>query len=520
MCGVVAFTAVVCSSLLRRRSAKSQKTPSRRQSLTSEKRETTEKREKPQTLSSAVNEKSKEQVGQEVDEDWEQEADEEWEENFEMSDQLGAMVPGRSRASTPFTSSPRADPSPVFENDVIRHSSAELATMFMESATTPSASGSKKKLMLRASPSMDSLQDSALRRPVLSEGAASLPPSCRKYYTALQSYDLDPRDYSDPELMEMVLAIFYSYDVPSKMGIPLDNLRAFIQVVHDRYKSPNDVIFHNFQHVYNVLHIAYHMLRAGLDQSFTVFDVFALFVAALCHDIDHPGVNNAFMINSRSELASLYSNDAVLERHHSAVTSKILRSGSEAVPCHDILCSLPEDFKLRFKDLVSAAILATDMTHHVDKVESVRERARRGIAFDAGNEADRRELLCVLLHTADIGAQTQATAVAIKWGRTVSNEFSAQYLKEMQLGLPLSPFMAGLDEEVKFALLQTGFVSNIILPLWTAVADCFPALKVRVAMLHTNNHVYQEIVRKGVEAEAEGSKASRSCGDGGSDQGK
>lgn len=500
--------------------------------MTEEKRETSsKKREKPpQTTSFAVNEKSEEQAeqeqdrdrqGQEADGDWELEADEEWEENLEMGDQLCAMMPGRSRSSTPFTSSPRADTSPVFEIDVIRHSSAELATMFMESATTPSASGGgKKKLMLWASPSMDRLQDSALRRPVLSEGAASLPPSCRKYHTALQSYDLDPRDYSDPELMEMVLAIFYSYDVPSKMGIPLDNLRAFIQVVHDRYKSPNDVIFHNFQHVYNVLHIAYHMLRAGLDQSFTVFDVFAFFVAALCHDIDHPGVNNAFMINSRSELASLYSNDAVLERHHSAVTRKILRSGSEAVPCHDIMCSLPEDFKLRFKDLVSAAILATDMTHHVDKVESVRERARRGIAFDAGNEADRRELLCVLLHTADIGAQTQATAVAIKWGRTVSNEFSAQYLKEMQLGLPLSPFMAGLDEEVKFALLQTGFVSNIILPLWTAVADCFPALKVRVAMLHTNNHVYQEIVRKGVEAEAEGSKTSRSCGDGGSDQGK
>ena len=484
MCGVVAFAAIVSSVFLRRRSM-SDLSPPRRSTRKS--------------LSFALNEKREEQEREHEQVQEQDDAEEEWEDNFEVGDQLGAT---RRHVSTPFTSSQRADTPPAFEFDIIRHSSAELATMFMESATTPSASGGKKKKTLRASPSMDRLQDSALRRPVLvSDGSVSLPPSCRQYYAALQSYDLDPRDYSDPELMEMVLAIFYSYDVPAKMGIPLDNLRTFIQVVHDHYKPPNDVIFHNFQHVYNVLHIAFHMLRSGLDQCLTIFEVFALFVAALCHDIEHPGVNNAFMINSRSELASLYSNDAVLERHHSAVTRKILRAGGESMPCHDIMCSLPEDFKLRFKDLVSAAILATDMTHHVDKVESVQARAKRGMPFDAGNEGDRRELLCVLLHTADIGAQTQDTAVAIKWGRTVSNEFSAQYHKEMQLGLPLSPFMAGLDEEVKFALLQTGFVSNIILPLWTAVADCFPALKVRVAMLHTNNHVYQDIVRRGVAAE-------------------
>jgi len=266
-------------------------------------------------------------------------------------------------------------------------------------------------------------------------------------------------------------------------------------VVHDSYKPPEEVVFHNFKHVYNVLHICFHMLRLGLEESLTTFEVFALFVTALCHDIDHPGVNNAFMISSKSEIAGLYSNDAVLERHHSYVTRKILRSGPDSSPCHDIMCGMNEAYRLRFKQLVSSAILATDMSHHMDKVKVVQDRSKRNKPFDAENETDRLDLLCILLHTADIGAQTHATELALIWGHTVSEEFSEQYQKEIEMGLPPSPFMADLDDEFKFSLMQAGFISNIVLPLWTGVADCFPGLKPRVAMLNRNKEAHQEVLK-------------------------
>jgi hypothetical protein len=41
-------------------------------------------------------------------------------------------------------------------------------------------------------------------------------------------------------------------------------------------------------------------------------DCFSAIIAAAIHDIDHPGVNNAYLINTSSELALRYNDQAVL----------------------------------------------------------------------------------------------------------------------------------------------------------------------------------------------------------------
>jgi 3'5'-cyclic nucleotide phosphodiesterase len=56
----------------------------------------------------------------------------------------------------------------------------------------------------------------------------------------------------------------------------------------------------------------------------TNYDVNSGLTAAYCHDLDHPGNNNTFEVNSTSALALLHSDDAVLERHHVHMTFKIL----------------------------------------------------------------------------------------------------------------------------------------------------------------------------------------------------
>jgi hypothetical protein len=38
-------------------------------------------------------------------------------------------------------------------------------------------------------------------------------------------------------------------------------------------------------------------------------------IAALCHDLEHPGVNNQFLVKSKSSLATLYNNESILEKH-------------------------------------------------------------------------------------------------------------------------------------------------------------------------------------------------------------
>ena len=51
----------------------------------------------------------------------------------------------------------------------------------------------------------------------------------------------------------------------------------------------------------------------------------AALVAAAVHDVDHPGRNNQFVVNSGHELALLYNDNAVLENHHLAVAFKIMQ---------------------------------------------------------------------------------------------------------------------------------------------------------------------------------------------------
>lgn len=81
-------------------------------------------------------------------------------------------------------------------------------------------------------------------------------------------------------------------------------------------------------------------------------------VAALGHDIDHPGVNNAFLRKTHNPLALRYNDRSVLENHHTAVLFSLLRGESS-----DLLPGEWEEYS-RFRALVVDLILSTDMEQH------------------------------------------------------------------------------------------------------------------------------------------------------------
>lgn len=43
-----------------------------------------------------------------------------------------------------------------------------------------------------------------------------------------------------------------------------------------------------------------------------------MLLAACCHDHEHPGLNNLFLIETRNEFALRYNDVSVLENHHVA----------------------------------------------------------------------------------------------------------------------------------------------------------------------------------------------------------
>ena len=97
--------------------------------------------------------------------------------------------------------------------------------------------------------------------------------------------------------------------------------------------------YHNFNHAFSVLHASYMILHQTDVASFlNQEDILGLFIGCLGHDIDHPGWNNAYEVNSGGDIAIMYNDNSVLENHHAATTFGILRREG----C-DILESLPKD---------------------------------------------------------------------------------------------------------------------------------------------------------------------------------
>ena len=70
----------------------------------------------------------------------------------------------------------------------------------------------------------------------------------------------------------------------------------------------------------------------------------AMLLAALCHDLEHPGVDSVFLKKSNSALTILYGTDSgCLERHHRYGTH------SESLHYdHHATCSPPSFFNCHF----------------------------------------------------------------------------------------------------------------------------------------------------------------------------
>lgn len=106
------------------------------------------------------------------------------------------------------------------------------------------------------------------------------------------------------------------------------------------------------------------LVRYGGGVYLTPLEKLSLCMAAVCHDIRHPGLSNAFHINARTPLALLYNDQSVLEHHHAASAFRILER-----PDLNILGSLSTGEYRAVRQRLTLGILATDMTGHFGLIE-------------------------------------------------------------------------------------------------------------------------------------------------------
>lgn len=217
--------------------------------------------------------------------------------------------------------------------------------------------------------------------------------------------------------------------------------------------------FHNWGHALQTFHSAVLMdtIIPLLPEVLEPIQTLAFFWAALAHDAGHRGKMNSFEIATQSDLAILYNDLSVLENHHASVCSKIMIK-------HDFLNHLPERGKI-FRRQVVNSILGTDMSKHGNLLKKLQTL----------EICDDPELLITCCtHCADLGAQVLPISTAWDFYIRCTDEFMDQAVAEEELGLPVTPFMTGLEDAAVRAFGQVQFVEFVVAPLWKACSTALP----------------------------------------------
>ena len=128
---------------------------------------------------------------------------------------------------------------------------------------------------------------------------------------------------SNRPLYFVTLAILDELDLFRTFRIPLATFDNFMRAVEEGYKWSKNT-YHNDIHAADVTHTSFLFLSGGLRHALPPIEQLALILAAVVHDLGHPGTTNTFQINTKSELATKYNELSVLESFHAASLFRIL----------------------------------------------------------------------------------------------------------------------------------------------------------------------------------------------------
>ncbi|CAN0274865.1 unnamed protein product [Pylaiella littoralis] len=186
-------------------------------------------------------------------------------------------------------------------------------------------------------------------------------------------------DMSSDQLSSLVCRFFRNLGLTDVFQISDQKMRSFVQGIGQRYR-PNP--FHNLTHAVSVTHASFVIVKTThINSLLRPLDKLALLVAAFCHDIDHPGNNNDYEVNSLSPLALQHGDSSVLERHHVFVAFQVIL---EAGGANNIFSGLT---RAQFRDArqtIIQAILGTDMSQHMQQCADLFQFVRKAKKLRTG----------------------------------------------------------------------------------------------------------------------------------------
>ncbi|KAF9903235.1 hypothetical protein EC991_004058 [Linnemannia zychae] len=187
------------------------------------------------------------------------------------------------------------------------------------------------------------------------------------------SQDFNVWDHTLPEIYGIILAMFVKLDLVKCLNITEGELLDFIIDVDRGYLA---TYYHSFFHAADVTAVLYHiLLDMNASQYLSKPDMAALLLAGLCHDIGHPGLNNLFQVNAKTELVKQHGETSVLEKYSCSLAMdlvdkhKLFRNISSSPA--GILPEGNYATEQTMKEAMVKAIMATDMSFHYDMLNNL-----------------------------------------------------------------------------------------------------------------------------------------------------
>ncbi|CAK4370705.1 unnamed protein product [Aphanomyces euteiches] len=295
----------------------------------------------------------------------------------------------------------------------------------------------------------------------------------------LDQWDLDILSFSFTEVIQSVQTLFRAYGFVDAFAISNDKLAAFVASVAQHYRANS---YHNFYHAFQVLHSAHIQIKAHMRKLLTGVDIFAVLIAALCHDVDHPGNNNDFEVKCMSAIALTHNDDAVLERHHCRVTFLILNT-----PSTNILEKVAPDAFRAIRRTIIRCIMATDMASHFSQCKTIENLTRHQFQ----DPSNRMLVMELIVHASDLSAQALPYKLALKWGERALDEFQSQAREEADMHLTVAPFMENLENKGTRLKVQSNFICYVLQPLWMSYGQLVPSLRFYTDSLNANLDHYR-----------------------------
>ena len=306
----------------------------------------------------------------------------------------------------------------------------------------------------------------------------------------------------DNVLPIMGKVILDSFGLYSDEIISTEKLDPFLVSISNQYHKTT--LYHNSMHGADVTQsLCLYFLNSNAEEicQSLVLDLLGILIAALGHDLGHPGLTNPFHINSSSELAITYNDVSCLENFH---TSKLFRTIRN--PETDIFEKLSvQDYKTIRKRMIGN-ILSTDMANHGKIMTVIKSRiainkAENKTKFEllSGNEKtkfeEQQSLFDFLIHSADLAHNTKLFNISLKWVELLSEEFWLQGDKEKSMNLPVS-FLCDRDN-YNIPNSQVGFIKGFIIPTFDCLINIFPSLKYTMDNAKTNLKKWEKLAAKG-----------------------